>query len=167
MSGNQKIINRPLKKSDGIHLWRLAGNTHSLDLNSLYHYLLFSHHFAECSVVAETDSGIVGFATGYIPPGQPDTLFIWQAAVDSESRGNGIGKRMILDVYKRNRGCGITFIEATITPSNKSSIGLFTSVARQLHADWEYSDVMFPKTAFGSEKHEAEILFRIGPISPS
>lgn len=165
MPDNRHISTRPLTKSDGVHIWRIARDAGALDLNSLYSYLLMCHHFGETSIAAVSDSEVIGFITGYITPASRETLFIWQVAVNHGFRGKGVARKMLLDLVERHLHRGITRVEATIEPSNNKSLGLFTAVARHLNAPWEYTSDLFGKSDFGPVAHEPERLFRIGPIT--
>ena len=88
---NHQAVIRPVQKQDGAALHDLIAACPPLDLNSRYAYLLLCHHHAQTSVVAELDGVLVGAITAYIPPIQPDTLFVWQVAVAPASRGNSLG----------------------------------------------------------------------------
>ena len=51
----------------------------TLDTNSAYMYLLFGSHFRNTSLVAHDAHGrVVGFIAAYVPPSDPDALFVWQ-----------------------------------------------------------------------------------------
>jgi L-2,4-diaminobutyric acid acetyltransferase len=58
---------------------------------------------------------------------------------------------------------GCRFLETTITPSNEASRRLFLSLARDLEARCRVTS-FFSEEDFGGENHEAEDLFRIGPL---
>src|SRR6185312_3847202 len=76
---------------DGAAIWRIARDSKTLDLNSSYSYLLWCRDFAATSVVArDAEGGPVGFITGYIRPDRPETLVVWQVAVDQAWRGRGL-----------------------------------------------------------------------------
>src|SRR5699024_7038668 len=81
--------------ADGKHMWRLARDSQVLDLNTSYAYLLWARDFARTSVLATLDGAPAGFITGYMRPDAPDTLMIWQVAVDEASRGHGLAGRML------------------------------------------------------------------------
>ena len=88
---------------DGQHLWRLAKDTAVLDLNSSYSYLLWCRDFAETSVIARIDGEPAGFITGYTRPENPDTLMIWQVAVDEKFRGHGLASTMLHELARPHR----------------------------------------------------------------
>src|SRR5256885_17211394 len=81
---------------DGREMWRIARDTHVLDVNSPYSYLLWCRDFADSSVVARDDGDqVCGFITGFIRPRSAVTLFVWQVAGDQAYRGPGLAKRML------------------------------------------------------------------------
>src|SRR5690606_9693805 len=74
---------RPPTLHDGAHMWRLARDSGALDLNTSYAYLLFARDFARTCRVAVVENEVVGFVLGYRRPDEPETLFVWQIAVDA------------------------------------------------------------------------------------
>jgi L-2,4-diaminobutyric acid acetyltransferase len=143
------------------HLIREGGG---LDVNSHYAQLLLCHHFRDTCVLAERDSEIVGFVSGYRPPTARDVIFVWQVAVSSGMRGKGIAGQMLADLARRAVAAGCRFLEATVTPSNQASRSLFQSFAQRHGAELRRTR-LFPAELFvGAEPHEPEDLFRIGPL---
>ncbi|GGK01938.1 L-2,4-diaminobutyric acid acetyltransferase [Lentibacillus kapialis] len=150
-------------KDDGSEVWELIKHTGVLDLNSSYSYLMWCEIFSETSIVVEREGNTVGFISGFIHPDQPDTLFIWQVAVDDSERGNGIATKMLYHLLKRE-GCGdVNHVEATVSPSNTASQQLFKGLAKKLNTKCVIHDY-FTSGDFPSEGHEDELLFKIGPI---
>src|SRR2546426_608548 len=81
---------------DGAAIWRIARDSQALDLNSSYSYLLWCRDFAATSVVARAADGEpVAFVTGYIRPDRPETLVVWQVAVDHAHRGRGLAGALL------------------------------------------------------------------------
>ncbi len=159
-------IRRP-EISDGTRLWEIARDTAVLDLNSIYAYTLWCADFAETSCVAERDGEVVGFATGYIPPSRPDTIFIWQVAVADTHRGLGIAGRMLNGLLDYLAPRGISRLETTIAPSNKASDQLFRSVGRTRYgtlsvADYLDSSDVSPRS--DPRGHEPELMYTITPV---
>ena len=76
--------------SDGPTIYDLVTRSKPLDVNSRYNYLLLCSHFANTCAVAESDATVQAFISAYVPPEQPDTLFVWQVAVDASLRGQGV-----------------------------------------------------------------------------
>ena len=160
----ETIIFRKPELKDGDAIYRLIKSSRPLDLNSRYSYLLLCSHFGETCIVAESDSAIVGFISAYIHPGQADTLFVLQVAVSSKVRNRGIATSILKKLLERPNLNAVSYIETTVTPSNRPSISFFRSFAEMLGTACIES-VYFPEYLFGGNGHEEEILFRIGPIS--
>ncbi|MFD9119308.1 diaminobutyrate acetyltransferase [Streptomyces bottropensis] len=158
-------IDRP-SVADGAALWRIAGDSGALDLNSSYSYLLWCRDFADTSVVARDDSGEpVGFVTGYVRPERPDTLLVWQVAVDEAHRGLGLAAALLDGLTERvARRHPLTTVETTITPGNTASERLFAGFAARHGADIERT-VLFEAGDFPDGPHPPEMLHRIGPLS--
>ncbi|MFF1642252.1 diaminobutyrate acetyltransferase [Streptomyces sp. NPDC058246] len=160
-------IDRP-EVADGAALWRIAKDSGNLDLNSSYSYLLWCRDFAGTSAVARDAAGApVGFVTGYVRPERPGTLLVWQVAVDSTYRGRGLAAALLDGLTARvakESGHGLSTVETTITPGNTASERLFTSYARRHGASVE-REVLFRTEQFPDGPHDAEVLYRIGPLS--
>lgn len=154
------------RPEDGAALWRIARDSRTLDLNSSYSYLLWCRDFAATSVVARDSGGEpVGFITGYVRPVRPQTLVVWQVAVDEAARGRGLAAAMLDGLAARTAGeTGIDGIETTVTPDNTPSNRLFTSFAERHGAAVE-KEVLFDAGAFPESGHEPEVLYRIGPVA--
>jgi diaminobutyrate acetyltransferase len=148
--------------SDGRAMWHLARSV-GLDLNSPYAYVLWADHFSASSIVAEVDVAevdeIVGFVTGFHPPRDPSTLFVWQIGVAPEARKRGIGGGMLDELLARS---GARWLEATVTPSNTASAALFRGAAARHGAHVEGA-LVYPRELFAGD-HEPEYRFRIGPL---
>ena len=147
--------------ADGAQMWRIARDSQVLDLNSSYSYLLWCRDFARTSVVATVDGGVGGFVTGYIPPARPDTVMVWQVAVDAEHRGHRLARRMLDALADGLADRSVCRMETTITPDNEPSARLFASFAEARGAALEREPV-FPAELF-PDGHDTEVLFRIGP----
>lgn len=155
---SERVIDSPSKK-DGAAIWRIARDSGKLDLNSSYAYLLWCHDFADTSVVARVGDEVVGFVIGYRRPQAPDTLVVWQVAVDAGQRGRGTAGALLDSLVQRT---GTRRVETTITPDNDASIALFRSLAGRWGAEMsvagEFDAQEFP------DDHETEVLYRIGPF---
>ncbi|WP_137992036.1 diaminobutyrate acetyltransferase [Streptomyces vilmorinianum] len=158
-------IDRPTA-ADGPHLWRIARDSGALDLNSPYSYLLWCRDFADTSVVARDSEGRpVAFVTGYLRPDEPGTLFVWQVAVDAAHRGLGLGAALLDALSARvAETSGLDRIETTITPDNEPSERLFRSYAAR-HGAALAREVLFAPADFPPPGHQAEVLYRIGPLA--
>lgn len=152
---------------DGAALWRIARDSKTLDLNSSYSYLLWCRDFSATSVVARDAAGEpVGFITGYIRPDRPNTLVVWQVAVDAAQRGRGLAAALLDGLTARVEGRQqLDGIETTITPGNTASERLFTSYAKRHGAPLE-CEVLFGAGLFPDGGHDPEVLYSIGPLAP-
>lgn len=148
--------------NDGAGMWRIARDC-GLDPNSPYKYLLFCRDFATTSAVARIDGELAAFVTGYVRPGTA-TLFVWQIGVLDRFRGEGLASAMLRFLHERAEP-PLDHLEASVTPGNLASRRLFERFAAQAGAPCEETELfgaeLFPKP------HEAEILFRIGPLGPA
>lgn len=157
------IVLRIPDRRDGATLHDLIAACPPLDLNSRYAYLLLCEHHANTCVVAEFNGELAGAITAYIPPSQPDTLFIWQVAVAPTVQGQRLGSRMLDSLTERcTHTHGFKSIETTINPSNIGSQKLFANYARRHHVDIRGRPYL-TAVDFGDGRHEEEWLYQIGP----
>jgi len=158
---------RPPIPKDGASVFHLISRCPPLDTNSMYCNLLQCTHFANTSVVAEqagnTNEELVGSVSAYLKPEHEDTLFIWQVAVDERARGIGLAGSMLKHILDRPLCSQVTYLETTITESNKASWALFESLANKLETTLEKS-VMFDRDKHLAGEHDTEFLARIGPF---
>lgn len=148
---------------DGASLFDLVGRCPPLDPNSLYCNLLQCSHMADTCVAAFNGTSLVGFVSAYRIPANPETLFVWQVAIDECARGAGLASKMLSHLLARNACQGVRFIETTITPDNKASWALFERLASHLKTSLERS-VLFDKETHFAGRHDSEMLARIGPF---
>ncbi len=153
---------RPTHLGDGAAMWQFVADHGGLELNTAYAYMVLADDFTDTCVVAEQDDVLAGFVLGYRPPNRPDTLFVWQVGVAPSHRGQGLARRMILELLERNAP-EVRFLESTVTPSNTASRRLFRSVAEArgttCHVSEYLTEGLFPEPG-----HEPEEKFRIGPF---
>lgn len=143
----------------------MARDSQTLDLNSPYMYLLGASHFAETSVIARLAGRPAGFVFGYRRPDAPDTVFVWQVAVEPAYRGRRLGHGMLAALVDRLRP---RYLEASVTPDNLASSALFSSFARQAGVPLDNRRVLFDASHFpAGTAHEPEVLYRIGPLPPT
>ncbi|MEU9099490.1 diaminobutyrate acetyltransferase [Streptomyces sp. NPDC048361] len=152
---------------DGAAIWRIARDSEVLDLNSSYSYLLWCRDFARTSVVARGAEGEpIAFITGYVRPERPDTLVVWQVAVDHAHRGEGLAGLLLEALTSKvTNSHGITRVETTVSPDNIPSDRLFTSYATRRGALLS-REVLFDAGLFPDDGHQPEVLYRIGPLHP-
>ncbi len=157
------VVLRTPRLGDGAPMWRIAKDSAVLDVNSSYAYLLWCRDFAGTSVVAEVDGRVVGYVIGFVRPQAPDTVFVWQIAVDRSQRGRGIAAELLHTLLNSVAAQGVSVLETTISPDNAGSIALFTSVARARGADLAKRP-LFDAGVF-PDSHAPEDLYRIAPTA--
>jgi L-2,4-diaminobutyric acid acetyltransferase len=163
-------MNKPFIKTripgieDARHIHSLIKRCEPLDLNSCYAYMLVSTHFQKSSVVALHEERIIGFISAYFLPQKPDTLFVWQVAVDPQYRKKGLASIMLGDILNRPYSTPIDYVETTISPSNDASLALFKKLAAASGAEIRH-ELFAGIEDFGGEAHEEEILYRVGPLN--
>lgn len=160
------IETRTPRFSDSDDIYHLVARCAPLDLNSRYAYMLVTAHFNATSVVACQEDKVIGLVSAYILPQKPDTLFVWQVAVDPDYRGKGLATLMLGDLFKRPALQQVRFVETTISPSNTASLTLFKRFAETSGVPIE-SSTFAQAEDFGADAHEAEILYRVGPLHPN
>ena len=154
--------------ADGPALFDLVARCAPLDPNSRYCNLLQCTDFSETGIAAvDAQQRLVGFVSGYCPPQRPDTLFVWQVAVDPTCRGQGLALRMLTELVERCiRERDIRYLETTITPSNAGSQALFQRLFDQLRAPVS-SHVYFARSPHFAGENEDEVMYRAGPFPRS
>jgi L-2,4-diaminobutyric acid acetyltransferase len=159
-----RLILREPQEDEGHKVHKLISACPPLDTNSMYCNLLQCAHFAGTSVIAvDQHNEALGFISGYLKPGQNDTLFIWQVAVSEAARGQGLAKSMLKHILMRPALSAVAHIETTITDNNPGSWALFGSIAQALNAPLTRS-VYFAKDTHFNGSHDTENLVRIGPF---
>lgn len=165
MIKQEDLLFRHPSAKDGPAVFELIKSCPPLDQNSRYCNLVQCLHFGQtCMAACEPDSGaLVGFVSGYIPPSQRDTLFVWQVAVADSQRGKGVAARLIEALLASESCRGVSYIETTITEENAASWALFRKLARARNAALE-SAALFEKEKHFARQHDTEFLLRIGPF---
>ncbi|MFI7002267.1 diaminobutyrate acetyltransferase [Nocardia sp. NPDC050175] len=169
--GSTQIRNRPgpavvlraPRVGDGARLWQIAKDSAVLDTNSSYAYVLWCRDFAATSVVAEVQGRVVGYVIGFVRPQAPDTVFVWQVAVDRAQKGKGIGAQLLHALLNNVAAQGVSTLETTISPDNAASIALFSSVARRRGARISKRP-LFDAGVF-PDSHAPEDLYLIAPTA--
>lgn len=157
-----EIIYRPPRSEDGEDVWRLIGSCEPLDENSLYCNLLQCDHFGDTCIAAERadDGALVGWISGYLLPDDPQTLFVWQVAVDKAVQGSGVGKHMLKALLDRDACDNVQSVKTTITAENDASWGLFSSLAR-IRGGEMLREPYFRKDLHFGGKHATEHMLTI------
>lgn len=148
---------------DGARVWQLIRDCPPLDRNSMYCNVLQCTDFADTCIVAELESRVVGWISGYRPPDDDATLFIWQVAVHERARGIGLAKEMLNGLLQRSDCEDVGYLKTTITEDNAPSRALFRSFADQWDAPLEESAGFDEELHFHGQ-HDSERLITIGPI---
>ena len=170
-------LQRP-QGGDGAAVWALIRDAGGLDVNSAYCYMLLCDHFRDTCVIARKGTRAVGFVSAYEKPRERSgadgstrgrTLFVWQIAVASDERGNGVGGRLLQTLVER---CSDQFkdeagwyVEATVGPSNEASRALFHRLARSCGVALVESDGYRSDSFPEGLEHDDERLLTLGPFS--
>lgn len=154
-------LSKPEKKN-AKDIYELVKSTKVLDINSEYLYLLQSSHFQDTCSVALFENKVLGFVSGYKIPNKPNTLFIWQVAVDERIRGQDLARKLMMNILKRKENIDLEYINTTVSPSNKASIRAFEKISKKLKTEM-VSKTFFEKDDFINQ-HEEEVLYEIGPF---
>ncbi|MGW3647243.1 diaminobutyrate acetyltransferase [Streptomyces sp. NPDC000878] len=149
---------------DAVTIWRMVVDEPMLDDNSSYHYTLWFRDFAETSMVATVGEEIVGFLTGYRRPDEPDTFFIWQAAVKPGNGISGLGIDLLVNAIDLQLAAGAKYVETSVSEQNKAITMLLHMVARKYDAH-THTELLFHGEELPGSDHD-EVLYRIGPLSP-
>ena len=148
---------------DGKKVWDLIASCPPLDRNSLYCNLLQCSHFASTCMIAEREDALAGWISGYRPPQEPDTLFVWQVAVSESARGLGLGKALLRTLLASDGARGVSRIKTTITEDNAASWALFKGAASAFGTSIEQKALFERDRHFGG-RHDTEYLVTIGPF---
>lgn len=146
---------------DGSKVWQLIRDCGPLDDNSMYCNLLQCDHFSDTCVVAEIDGEMVGWISAYIVPNEPETLFVWQVAVDEAARGRGVAKKMLGELLSRDVCRDVTTLKTTITRDNDASWALFNAFADKMDAPMS-RDAHFEREDHFDGHHATEYMVTIG-----
>ncbi|GLV30227.1 L-2,4-diaminobutyric acid acetyltransferase [Sphingobium sp. TomTYG75] len=149
--------------TDGAAVSALIAQCPPLDPNSAYCNLLQCTHFADSCVIAEQNGALAGWVSGYRPPSEPDSFFVWQVAVAPAARGQRLGGRMIEALLSRPSADGVTHLITTVTDDNLPSWALFGGLAKQWSTALSKSALFHRDTHFAGA-HATEWLARIGPL---
>lgn len=182
---SSRIALRPPVAEDAVALHALIADSPPLDGNSLYCNLLHCTHFSLTSVAAldvpsvssdspEAVAGqsiddpvdparLLGFISAYIPPAQPDTLFVWQVVVDVSLRGQRLAARMLDHILQRPSCAAVRYVDTTITAANQASRRMFTAWAAR-HQAQVHQALHFERERHLGGAHDSEYLVRIGPF---
>lgn len=151
--------------TDGPALQSLVRDSEYLDQNSLYCYLLVCSRFRNSSIVAVANNTVLGFISAFASADRPHVLFVWQVGVHARARRQGLAKRMLLEILRRDNSQHFACIETTVTRDNLASRRLFQSIQQHFGCTLEETPYFSSEIHFDNQ-HETEYLLRIGPINP-
>lgn len=154
------VVVRTTTLDDGPALFQMARDAKGLDLNSSYSYALMGWMFGDTCLIAEDDSGPLGFVVGFRPPLRPSSIFVWQIGVLPEARGRGVATTLLEAFLEHDPPPKM--LEATVTPSNRASRRMFAALARKRGAEMVERPLMSARVLAG--EHEPEHLIEIGPL---
>lgn len=149
---------------DGAAMWRIARDSQVLDVNTSYAYLLMARDFGAHSAVAEVGGEVVGYCMSYLRPQDPNTVFVWQIAVDASQRGRGLAGRLLDAVVDAT---GARALESTVTTDNDASNALFARFAERRGATETVTEFITRDHFPPDDVHDAELLHRIEPLTPA
>lgn len=155
----EEIILRHPTKEDGLAIYNLVKSCPTLDLNSSHYYHMMCADFGKSSLIAERGDTILGYVSGYIPPEEEGTLFVWQIAILEDARGKGLAGALLMNLAQDWSGL-ITKMKTTLSPSEKVATALFKSFATKSSYKITKSDFLKAKD-FGDERKEAAHLYTI------
>lgn len=144
-------------------MFQIVEDSGVLDVNSPYSYLMWGKYYRDTSCLAVLDQKVIGFVTGFIQPETPDTIFVWQVAIDLNYRGYGLGTKLLEALLLQVKDKNIAFLEATVTPSNIPSSKLFHKIAKN-HGTNCTVKPCFHSEQFPDKQTEEELTHRIGPL---
>ena len=161
-----EIVLRHPVLEDGIEVFDLIERCPPLDQNSSYCNLLQCSHFADTCIAAEMNGELVGFVSGYRQPSDPTVLFVWQVAVDSRARGQGLASKMIMHLLAQPTCRDIAHVYTTITEANEASWALFRGLASKLECEL-VSKILMDRERHFKGRHDSEFLVHLGPFAPA
>lgn len=153
---------RAARREDGAAMWALVRSAGTLEVNSAYFYLLLASDFGHTCLLAERGKKLVGVVIGYRPPLDPEAAFVWQIGLAPEEQGKGLGQRLLGEWLNLPANRDARWLTATVALDNAASRRLFERFAVSCAVRCEQLE-HFTADLFPHE-HEAEQLFRIGPL---
>ncbi len=157
------IVFRHPVREDGQAVHDLVEASGKLDTNSLYTNFLQCTHFSSTCMLAELDGVIIGWVSGYRPPEELSTLFVWQVAVAEAARGKRLARRLLSTLLESDGCVGVEQVKTTITPDNASSWKMFEGFADEFDATVTDKVWLCGERHFGND-HDSEHMLTIGPL---
>src|SRR5690625_7976148 len=123
-------------------MFRIVEESKVLDVNSSYSYLMWGKYFSKSSIVAEIDHELIGFVTGFLQPNSPNSLFVWQIAVDPKHRGKKLATRLIDTLLDEQKSSDVCYAEAAVTANNIPSSKLGKGSPKELKTCCDFSHML-------------------------
>lgn len=128
------ITLRPAREHDAAAVTALAASCPPLDGYQLHQYSIFLRHFGDWCWVSDRDNegethALAGYVVAMPTTTSPDTVFLWEIAVDPALRGEGLAQQLVAQVETRAREGGFARVELTVDPTNAPSLRLFERLA--------------------------------------
>ena len=163
VNASDDIVFRHPVREDGQAVHELVEAAGKLDTNSLYTNFLQCTHFSSTCMLAELDGVIIGWVSGYRPPEELSTLFVWQVAVAEAARGKRLARRLLSTLLESDGCVAVEQVKTTITPDNASSWKMFEGFADEFDATVTDKVWLCGERHFGND-HDSEHMLTIGPI---
>lgn len=128
------ITLRPARERDAAAVTALAASCPPLDGYQLHQYSIFLRHFGDWCWVSDRDNegethALAGYVVAMPTTTSPDTVFLWEIAVDPALRGESLAQQLVAQVETRARERGFARVELTVDPTNAPSLRLFERLA--------------------------------------
>ena len=162
-TSSDEIVFRHPVREDGQTVHDLVQASGTLDTNSLYTNFLQCTHFSSTCMLAELDGAVIGWVSGYRPPEETSSLFVWQVAVAEAARGKRLARRLLTTLLGSDGCVGVEQVKTTITPDNASSWKMFEGFADEFDATVTDKVWLCGERHFGND-HDSEHMLTIGPL---
>lgn len=125
------IVIENIKHDEYRKVYALAGEIDGIEQHAEHVYKIMSDHFGSTFFIAKVPDKegtlkATGFMMGYMSQEIRGHLFVWQIAVSDQSKGQGIGHRLLKHtVCFAHSKYGCTAVMATVETGNIPSQNLF------------------------------------------
>ena len=82
------------------------------------------------SIVAELNGEVVGAVMAYVPPFDPETLFILEVVIAEGEEGKGLGSLMLGQLMRDDSCAGLSRVQTAIRSDDEALWALFRRFAR-------------------------------------
>ena len=123
------VLHPPVPQ-DGALVASLARTDRQEIVGELMGDLALFDDFRLNSIVAELNGELVGAVLAYVPPFDPETLFILQVVVAEGEEDKGLGSLMLGQVMRGEACAGVSRVQTTIRSDDEMVWSLFRRFAR-------------------------------------